>query len=117
MSDRRKNNSLDTTLRHLYRQDVNDPIYGKPFDPDAEGPSEADLQRYGEGDDEQPLICPECDFEAHSSLDDCPRCGASLFHTRSSEQSQRMVNKWLFAPLKIAVTLLIVYFVIRYLRS
>jgi hypothetical protein len=50
------------------------------FDPDYEGPSDADLDRFGDDDDDR---CPACGASVYHDLTSCPRCGADLDAPRS----------------------------------
>lgn len=43
-----------------------------------EGPSEADLERFGD----ETIRCPSCGHRYWDQLDDCPRCGASALGGR-----------------------------------
>ncbi|MCW5774879.1 MAG: hypothetical protein KIS87_00335 [Phycisphaeraceae bacterium] len=41
---------------------------------DPEGPSAADLDRFGGAF----VLCPECEFEVYDQAEVCPRCGRAL---------------------------------------
>lgn len=51
---------------------------GEGFDPHHEGPSDADLDRFGG----ETRPCPECRGEVYDESEWCPRCG----HAMSSEE-------------------------------
>lgn len=44
------------------------------FDPEAEGPSEADVERFGE----ETRSCPECGEAMHDEAPLCPSCGHAI---------------------------------------
>jgi len=62
---------------------------GKDLGPitDDEGPSEADLQRFGD----VTRNCPECKTELYDEVEMCYKCGHAL-----SAGSTRPVPKWVF---------------------
>ncbi|GIK19743.1 MAG: hypothetical protein DYG93_09015 [Leptolyngbya sp. PLA2] len=41
---------------------------------DPEGPSAADLDRFGS----EFVVCPECGFDVYDQAEVCPRCGRAL---------------------------------------
>lgn len=50
-----------------------------PVDMDDLGPSEADLERFGDdGDHEQLGYCPECGVECWDGAECCPDCHAQI---------------------------------------
>jgi len=50
------------------------------FDPEFEGPSEADFERFGDDAEDR---CPACGASVYHDLTACPRCGADLDAPRS----------------------------------
>lgn len=50
------------------------PRTGKCFDPEDEGPSEADLARFGG----VILSCPNCTTDVHDEAALCPTCGYAM---------------------------------------
>lgn len=71
------------------------------FDSDAEGLSEADLERFG-GDD---AVCRSCGHEHYADVSLCPRCGVALLDDSASGG-----GRGVFFPLVVAgmIALLIV---------
>ena len=53
---------------------------------DPEGPSAADLDRFGG----ESVVCPECGFEVYDQAEVCPRCGRALT-TLGGERASRWV--------------------------
>lgn len=45
------------------------------FDPDFEGPSDDDIERFGDDAEDR---CPSCGASVYHDLTACPRCGADL---------------------------------------
>ena len=72
------------------------PRSGPEFDPDCEGPSEEDLERFG--GDTRP--CPRCGSEIYDEAPFCHRCGVGL------EDAPRKGSKALVVG--VMVTLMVV---------
>jgi len=53
------------------------PRSGPEFDPDFEGPSEADMERFGC----ELVACSECGEEVYDEAEWCPKCGAAMTHS------------------------------------
>jgi hypothetical protein len=61
------------------------PRTGRCFDPDEEGPSQADLERF-----DSPLIdCPECGTTVYDEAPLCPSCGHVMGDPASEPASGR----------------------------
>ena len=54
------------------------PFGDDDFDPEAEGPSEADIARFSENT----LRCHECGAMLYAGVDLCSQCGAVQFHEK-----------------------------------
>lgn len=55
------------------------PRTGKCFDPEDEGPSAADLARFGS----VIVSCPNCTTDIHDEATMCPTCGHAMGHVAS----------------------------------
>lgn len=69
-------------MKHLRRRTsydrhmtcCNGPRNAPEFDPDDEGPSDADLERFGGAT----RACPDCKTDVYDEASICPRCGSYL---------------------------------------
>jgi hypothetical protein len=57
------------------------PKSGPDFDPDFEGPSCDDLDRFGS----DTVTCPECGEEVYYDAAICPQCGHAIIAARSGK--------------------------------
>lgn len=71
---------------------------GPEFDPDYEGPSEDDIQRFGADF----VTCPNCSSDVYDQAAVCPTCGMHLGDTASITDKKRM------SPALIAVIAVLV---------
>ena len=58
---------------------------GLPFDPDLEGPSASDIDRFG-GDD---IPCPECGADVYHDAAQCNACGHFMTDASQSGATSR----------------------------
>jgi len=61
----------------------NGPRGAPEFDPDYEGPSADDIDRFGS----ETRLCPECGAEVWDEASICPRCGLALDDAISSPRN------------------------------
>jgi len=55
------------------------------FDPDFEGPSDADIEKFGSDD----IECPECGASVYYDVPLCPRCGHAMSGADRSRRTKR----------------------------
>ncbi len=77
------------------------------FDPDAEGPSEADIARFSENT----FRCYECGAMLYAGVDLCSKCGAVQFHEKHATglRNPLLRHPWL---LTIVVIIVLVAFAV-----
>lgn len=71
------------------------------FDPEAEGPSEADIARFSDNS----FRCYECGAMLYAGVDVCSKCGAIQFHEKDVRgmRNPLLRHPWLMAAVIIIV--------------
>ncbi len=77
------------------------PFTDDDFDPDEEGPSEADIARFSDNT----LRCSECGAMLYAGVDLCSRCGAVQFHETDVRglRNPLLRHPWLLLGVAIVV--------------
>ncbi|MCL4741167.1 MAG: zinc-ribbon domain-containing protein [Phycisphaerales bacterium] len=70
---------------------------------DPEGPSAADLDRFGG----EFVVCPECGFEVYDQAEVCPRCGRALTTLGGGRAS-----RWVIVVVVVVLAVFVLAFVL-----
>lgn len=84
------------------------PLSDDDFDPEEEGPSEADLGRFSDST----IRCRECGAMLYAGVDLCSRCGAVQFHERDAGGLRNPLLRHPWLLLTVVIVTLIAFVLI-----
>lgn len=77
---------------------------GETFDPDFEGPSDADIARFGDGAGDD-VECPECGASVYYDVPLCPRCGHAMMRGESGGKRSAIQRRHVVVAVGAALAL------------